>query len=120
MISEHTPGAASFFAPGLLRDTSEVDMASRMTHRQRIFHETTTARDKARALLRGLETARATSERLGAERPDAMKQVTGRSAIDNAIDSTRRMVETLERTLDQLRKELREEDEALLQDLLAS
>lgn len=83
-----------------------------MTERQRILLETTIARDKAEALLKGLVDAKSRSEKYLAEtnQLDAMKQVTGRSSMDNAIASTRRMIETLNRTLSQLKDQLSDED----------
>jgi len=68
-------------------------------------------------LLRGLLTARERSEQFlqEAKRPDAIKSVTGRSAMDNAIASTRRMIDTLNRTLAELTSELTDEDLALLE-----
>ena len=86
--------------------------------RQRILLETTTARDKAESLLRGLLEARAASERNLSDlnRPDPMKAVTGRSSMDNAIASTQRMIEALNRAIDQFRSTLGDEDLALLDD----
>jgi len=89
-----------------------------MDDRQRILQDAAGVRDKAQALLRGLVEARVVSERhlgAGAEM-DAMKRVTGRSSMENAIASTKRMVESLERTLEQLKKELSEEDAAGLKE----
>lgn len=89
-----------------------------MTERERILARTTAERDKAAALLRELLDARAASERLGAETktPDLMKQVTGKSALDNAIASTQRMIESFNRTIDQFRRELTDEDLALIEE----
>lgn len=82
---------------------------------QRVVLETNAARDRAEALLRGLMDAKEQSERQLAtlKRPDAYKAVTGKSSIDNAIASTRRLIETLNRELDRLRRE-GDEDAALL------
>jgi len=89
-----------------------------MDDRQRILQDAAGVRDKAQALLRGLVEARVVSERhLGSGvEMDAMKRVTGRSSMENAIASTKRMVESLERTLEQLKKELSEEDAAGLKE----
>ncbi len=86
------------------------------TQQERILSETVVARDKAKALLEGLKQAKAASEReLEAQhRLDHLKKVTGKSAIDNAIDSTSRMIETLDRTLQRLKHELTDEDLAML------
>lgn len=57
-------------------------------------------RDRAEALLRHLLTAKADSERnlASSNERDPMKSVTGRSSFDNAIASTRRLIEMLDRT----------------------
>jgi hypothetical protein len=71
------------------------------TKRQQILLETTSTRDKAEALLRTLLDHKAQSEKNLADlrQPDAFKTVTGRSALDNAIASTQRMVEALNRVI---------------------
>lgn len=87
-----------------------------MTERQRILHETSIVREKAEALLRGLMEAKMTSERhLGSAGRDRMKALTGRSSMDNAIDSTRRMIDSLDRTLNQFKRDLSDEDLALIE-----
>lgn len=87
-----------------------------MTERQRILLETTAARDKAEALLRGLLDAKERSEKHMADsgQSDHLKQVTGRSAMDNAIASTQRMIESLNRALSQLKRNLTDEDFEIL------
>ena len=59
--------------------------------------------DEARALLSRLVVERDRSERRRAEagRPDPMKFITGRSALDNAIERTREMVRCVEELLAQ-------------------
>jgi len=79
---------------------------------QQIVNETGAARDKAHALLDGLLRAKEQTRRRGfAGEPDAMEVVTGRSAIDNAIASTRRMIERLDGAIEQMRDHL-DPDEA--------
>lgn len=87
-----------------------------MSKRQRILIETTAARDQAEALLRALLDAKSKSERRLAElkQTDALKAVTGRSAMDNAIATTQRMVETLNRSIGQLK--LSEQDADALEE----
>lgn len=87
-----------------------------MTERQRILLKTAADRDRAETLLRQLIDAKTVSEKNLADtkQPDFLKQVTGKSALDNAIQSTQRMIETLNRTLDQFKRELSDEDLALL------
>jgi len=93
-----------------------------MSQRQRILVETTAARDKAEALLEGLLDARRRSEANLRElrRDDALKAVTGASAMDNAIASTKRMVDTLTRAIDEVRRDLTDEDLALLNEISES
>lgn len=83
-----------------------------MTTRQRILLETTQARDKAAALLSELQRAKASSERHmnDAKATDPLRLVTGKSALDNAIASAQRMVDTLNRQLDLVRREMSDED----------
>lgn len=89
-----------------------------MSERQRILHETAAVRDQAEAMLRGLLEAKAQSEKRLAEmrQGDVLKQVTGRSAMDNAIASAQRMIDSLNRVLADLKKDLSDEDLALLND----
>lgn len=56
-------------------------------------------RDRAEALLRHLLTAKADSERnlASSNEKDPLKAVTGRSSFDNAIVSTRKLIELLDR-----------------------
>jgi hypothetical protein len=91
-------------------------MPMAITERQRILLQFTSAREKAEILLRGLLDAKAQSEKHLADtrQRDAVKQVTGRSSMENAIASTQRMIETLSRNITQLRRELSEEDAAML------
>lgn len=77
--------------------------------------ETVKAREHAERLLLELMDTRAQSEERLAQlnRADVLKQVTGRSAIDNAIESTRRMIETFGRIEDDLRQLLGEDADLL-------
>lgn len=86
--------------------------------RQQILSETTSTRERAEELLRTLLDCKAQSERNLADlkQTDAFKSVTGRSALDNAIASTQRMVEALDRVIQQTRKTLSEEDLAVLEE----
>jgi hypothetical protein len=84
--------------------------------RQQILLETTATRDQAENLLRTLLDCKSQSERNLADlkQTDAFKSVTGRSALDNAIASTQRMVEALNRVIQQTRKTLSDEDLAAM------
>ncbi len=89
-----------------------------MTEKQRILSETSQAKTDAEEVLRVLIDSRYKSERYLAQasRHDALKQVTGRSSMDNAIASTQRMIETLERVMQEIQHDLGDEDLALLAD----
>jgi hypothetical protein len=73
-----------------------------------VLLETTATRDRAEVLLRSLLDFKSQSERNLSElrQPDAFKNVTGRSSLDNAIASTQRMIEALNRVIAQSKKEL--------------
>lgn len=88
------------------------------SERQRMLIETISARDEAKAFLKALEEAKCQSERHLVEigQPDHLKLVTGRSAMDNAILSTKRLIETYERVLGEMKTNLSDEDLALLDD----
>lgn len=89
-----------------------------LTERQRILAETTAARDKAEALLRGLVDARQISDKRLAELKlgDQLKKVTGKSSMDNAVAAAQRTVEMLNRALDDFKRDLSEEDLAMAYD----
>jgi len=89
-------------------------MTTVITQRRRVLLETNAARDKAEALLQNLMDAKRITERELSRfsREDPKRSVTGRSAIDDAIASTRRMIETLNRSLHEAERELAEEEAA--------
>jgi hypothetical protein len=74
---------------------------------------TNLARDKAEALLEGLRRAKAEAEadqdRLAQLSPEQIQQ--GRMAMDNAIASAERMVESLNAALDLARSQAAEADQ---------
>ena len=84
--------------------------------KQRMITETIQRRDDAVALLKSLLDAKSVSEKNLAllQQPDLVKQVTGRSSMDNAIASTRRLIDSFNRVLDDLRRNLSEEDIELI------
>ena len=94
-------------------------MSTTMTERQRIMLETNALRDKAEALLKGLVDAKSVTEREMARlnRSDPMRLVTGKTSIDDGISSIKRMIETLNRSLAQARRDLDDDDIALLDEL---
>lgn len=83
---------------------------------KRIVAESALARDRAETLLRALHDARAESEKRLADsrQPDILKKVTGRSAMDNAIASTQRMIDSINRAMADVRAKLSEDDLAEL------
>jgi hypothetical protein len=90
-----------------------------MSQRHQILLETTATRDRAEALLRALMDCKAQSERnlVELKQADTFKSVTGRSALDNAIASTQRMIESLNRVISHAKKELSSEDLSLLEEI---
>ena len=84
--------------------------------KQKMLLETTQRRDEANVLLRTLLDAKKVSERnLAAIRqPDLVKKVTGKSSMDNAIESTRKLIDSFNRVLDDLRRNLSDEELAML------
>ncbi|MFI4871326.1 MAG: hypothetical protein ACIARQ_05895 [Phycisphaerales bacterium JB061] len=90
-----------------------------MSERAKILTETADARADAERLLAGLIDARSKSEQRLTElsRSDILKSLTGKSALDNAIGSTERMIESLDRVLRELREKLTPEEIALLEEL---
>jgi hypothetical protein len=84
--------------------------------RQRFLEETLAAKERAAALLKGLLAAAAVSDEQMRQtsRKDPMKVVTGRSAMENAVASTRRMIESLNRAVEEARKDLGDDDMSVL------
>jgi len=82
---------------------------------QRVVLETTATRDKAEALLEALRRARTESDRqmktLGMT--DKLREATGRSFYDNAIDSTRNMIDALTRCVRDTKRDFLERDPSL-------
>lgn len=86
------------------------------TAKQRMIQEATQHRDEALTLLRSLIDAKSVSERnlIEIHQPDLVKQVTGKSSMDTAIASTRRLIDSFNRILDDLRRNLTDEDLELI------
>jgi hypothetical protein len=87
--------------------------------RHRFLAETQAAKHKAAELLKGLLAAAAVSDEQmrQASRKDPMKVVTGRSAMENAVAATRRMIESLDRAVEEARKDLGDDDMAVLDEV---
>jgi hypothetical protein len=64
-----------------------------------VLTEMKAARERAESVLRGLIEAQSACEKQLTQenRRDAMKLVTGRSSLENAITATRRMIESFDR-----------------------
>lgn len=75
-----------------------------VSQRERLLQDAVARRDHAAAVLESLLAAKAECELELAKgrRTDAIKSVTGKSSLDRAIASTRKMIETLDRTVSQL------------------
>lgn len=75
--------------------------------RQQVLLQTLATRQNAEKLLASLLRAQAECDQQlqKEQRSDAMKSVTGASSLDRAIASTRRMIEQLDRSLEQMAKE---------------
>lgn len=73
-----------------------------MDDRLKLLKETVQVRENAEVLLRALLESQAQSEAFLAQsgQRDHLRVVTGKSSLDNAIASTRRMIETLNRQIE--------------------
>lgn len=82
--------------------------------RQQVLLQTLATRQNAEKLLASLLRAQAECDQQlqKEQRSDAMKSVTGASSLDRAIASTRRMIEQLDRSLEQMAREPEAANEA--------
>jgi hypothetical protein len=89
------------------------------TQRERFLAETAAAKERAESLLRGLIAAHAECEShlVRLNRKDPLKAVTGKSALDNAVAATRRMIESLERAMQDAMREIGDEEMAVLDEV---
>ncbi len=85
----------------------------------RLLTETTQRRDDASRLLDALLEAKRVSESNLAQlqQDDMLKRVTGKSSMDNAIASTRRLIDSFNRVIDDLRRNLSDDELAELDSL---
>lgn len=88
------------------------------TARRAVLQATAEVRAKAEVLLRDLIEARDACDRVLREhnRVDALRRVTGSSALDNAISHASRMIETLDRAESQARRAMAQDDPARAED----
>jgi len=104
--------------------TSTIDRAAIATNapdaarsKGEILAQTKRRRDEAARLLETLINAKRVSERNLADlrQDDLMTRVRGRSSMDDAIASTRRLIDAFNRVIDELRRTLSDEDLELLE-----
>jgi len=83
-----------------------------LSAKKKLVLEWTVTRDDAEALLHSLMDAKTESEKRLTEldQADVFREVTGRSAIDNAIRTTQRMVDTFNRLIEEAQHDLDDED----------
>lgn len=76
------------------------------TSRQNLLIETHAARQQAEAMLKALLQAQTECEShlANEKRRDLMRTVTGKSSLETAIENTRRMIEALDRAVDEARE----------------
>lgn len=96
------------------RPTAPAPTANPMS--SRLLVETTQRRDDAARLLGTLLDAKRVSESNLAQlqQDDMLKRVTGKSSMDNAIASTRRLIDSFNRVIDDLRRNLSDDELAEL------
>lgn len=80
--------------------------------KRQILAQTTHRRDEANKLLETLLDAKKVSERnlASIRQDDLLKRVTGNSSMDNAITSTRRLIDSFNRVIDDLRRNLGDDE----------
>lgn len=83
-----------------------------MSEKERLLSDLIRRRESAERLVAELTEARRISEQILSETNgrDKFKEVTGSSSIENAIESARRMAETLARQIEQFKVIARPED----------
>tara|TARA_R110000868_G_scaffold226872_1_gene479767 strand:+ start:296830 stop:297183 length:354 start_codon:yes stop_codon:yes gene_type:complete len=91
------------------RETNSLD-------KRQILSQTTHRRDEATKLLESLLDAKKVSERnlVSIKQDDLLKRVTGNSSMDNAITSTRRLIDSFNRVIDDLRRNLGDDELSLV------
>lgn len=106
-------------ACGERRPSLTIMTTTRTMTSHRVWLDTVQRRDEAKALLNTLLAAKRCSEQNLAEirRADLVKQVTGKSSMDNAIDSTRRLIASFDAVLADLKGTLGAEEMAVLDEV---
>ncbi len=91
---------------------SETPVVENGLDKRQILAQTTHRRDEANKLLESLLDAKKVSERnlASIRQDDLLKRVTGNSSMDNAITSTRRLIDSFNRVIDDLRRNLGEDE----------
>ena len=97
---------------GDARATSETKLNSERLDKVQILSQTTHRRNEATKLLATLLDAKKVSERnlVSIRQDDLLKRVTGKSSMDNAISSTRKLIDSFNRVIDDLQRNLSDED----------
>jgi hypothetical protein len=80
--------------------------------RTEILRESVQTRNRVEELLKGLLAAKTQSDaQMRAEGvTDPMKKLTGASGLENAIATTRRMIDTLDRAVEHVKRDLTDQD----------
>ncbi|MBL4809851.1 MAG: hypothetical protein JKY43_07335 [Phycisphaerales bacterium] len=99
-----------------IKDSSNTTNATISLNKKQLLSQTTRRRDEATKLLTTLLDAKKVSERnlASIHQDDLLKRVTGNSSMDNAIASTRKLIDSFNRVIDDLRRNLTDEDLALI------
>jgi len=96
-------------------DSNPADSTRLDLDKKQILSQTTHRRDEATKLLASLLDAKKVSERnlAAIHQDDLLKRVTGNSSMDNAITSTRKLIDSFNRVIDDLRRNLSDEELAI-------
>lgn len=96
--------------------TAHTEPTATPLDKKQILSQTTHRRDEATKLLSTLLDAKKISERnlASIKQDDLLKRVTGNSSMDNAIASTRKLIDSFNRVIDDLRRNLTDEDLAIV------
>jgi len=105
-----------FSAQALQTPSAPAQSSSTPINKQQLLSQTTHRRDEATKLLASLLDAKKISERnlASIHQDDLLKRVTGNSSMDNAIASTRNLIDSFNRVIDDLRRNLTDQDLALM------
>lgn len=96
-------------------DAEPTNSSESSMDKAQILTQTTKRRDEATKLLSSLLEAKRVSERnlVSIRQDDLLKRVTGNSSMDNAIASTRKLIDSFNRVIDDLRRNLSDDELSL-------